>query len=226
MKRIFSLVMGICLMVSCSKSSVEQEQDLCKDAKSVSQIIFVKLSNTYSNRVNLLGYNVKQDSIAMTFKYQDSEADLGTNISQKIVNADGSRETGYVEIFKKNADGTFSKLVFQETLNFSLVPVPTQGGQVVSGSNYPLRITSLSSCSGEITFSTRFELSFLSNIGLKLNDKIKFQIYLKDRALHISNIIETTETTLSENRADITIWAKSKPAPKIRSNKLNMCDNK
>ena len=28
------------------------------------------------------------------------------------------------------------------------------------------------------------------------------------------------------NWADITIWAKSKPAPKIRSNKLNMCENK
>ena len=33
MKRIYSLVFGLCVLVSCSKSSVEQEQDLCKDAK-------------------------------------------------------------------------------------------------------------------------------------------------------------------------------------------------
>ena len=72
MKRIFSLVIGLYVLVSCSKSSVEQEQDLCKDAKSVPQITFIKLSNTFSNRVNLFGDKVKQDSIAITFKYQDT----------------------------------------------------------------------------------------------------------------------------------------------------------
>lgn len=69
MKRIYSLVIGVCLLVSCSKSSVKQEQDLCKDTKSVPQITFVKLTDTFSNRINLFGDKVKQDSIAITFKY-------------------------------------------------------------------------------------------------------------------------------------------------------------
>ena len=163
------------------------------------QITFVKLSNTYSNRVNLLGYNIKQDSIAMTFKYQDAEADLGTNSYKKIINADGSWEVFYADILKKNADGTFTKLILQEPINSSLLPIPTQGGQVIGGSNLPFRLTSMSSCSGEITYRIPFEFGVLYNIGLKLNDKIKFQIYIKDRALHTSNIIETTETTISEN---------------------------
>ena len=69
MKKIYSLVIGVYLMVSCSKSSVEQEQDLCKEAKSVPQITFVKLSNTFSNRVNLFGDKVKQDSIGLQVPY-------------------------------------------------------------------------------------------------------------------------------------------------------------
>ncbi len=198
MKRIYSLVIGLCVLISCSKNSVEQEQDLCKDAKSVPQITFLKLSNTYVLYKGLLGTS-KQDSIAMTFKYQDVEADLGTDINKKIVNANGSRETGYVDIFKKNTDGTFTKLVIKEPFNFNLLPVPTQGGQVIGGTYYPLRITSLSSCSGEITYSIMLYLDLLSNINLKLNDKIKFQIYVKDRAGNTSNVIETTETTISEN---------------------------
>lgn len=199
MKRFYSLLIALCVLVSCSKSSVEQEQDLCKDAKSVPQITFVKLSNTFSNRVNLFGYKVKQDSIAITFKYQDTEADIGTFNAQKILNADGSIEAFFADILKKNADGTFTKLILKEPFNSSLYPVPTQGNQIISGSNLPFRLTSLNSCSGEITYSIPFEFGVLFNIGLKLNDKIKFQIYIKDRALHTSNIIETTETILSEN---------------------------
>ena len=199
MKGIYSLIIGLCVLVSCSKSSVEKEQDLCKDANSVPQITFVKLSNTFSNRVNLFGDKVKQDSIAITFKYQDTEADIGTFTAQKILNADGSIEAFFADILKKNADGTFTKFILKEPLNSSLYPVPTQGNQVIGGSNLPFRLTSLSSCSGEITYSIPFEFGVLFNIGLKLNDKIKFQIYIKDRALHNSNIIETTEATISEN---------------------------
>lgn len=200
MKKIYVLVIGVCLIASCSKSSVEQEQDLCKDAKSVPQITFMKLSNTYALKKSLLGDFYKQDSIAVTFKYQDAEADIGTNPNQNIVNADGSRFSGYIDIYKKNTDGTFTKLVFKESYNFLLLPVPTQGGLVVSASNYPLRITSLSSCSGEITYSMLFDLALLNFVGgLKLNDKIKFQLYIKDRVGNTSNTIETTETTLSEN---------------------------
>ena len=199
MKRIYSLVIGVCLLVSCSKSSVKQEQDLCKDTKSVPQITFVKLTDTFSNRINLFGDKVKQDSIAITFKYQDAEADIGTFTAQKILNVDGSIEAFFADILKKNADGTFTKLILKEPFNSSLYPVLTQGNQVIGGSNLPFRLTSLSSCSGEITYSIPFEFGVLFNIGLKLNDKIKFQIYIKDRALHTSNIIETTETTISEN---------------------------
>lgn len=204
MKRIYSFVIGVCLMISCSKNSVEQEQDLCKDAKSVPQITAVKLSNIYSLKQSVLGYLYKQDSIAVTFKYKDIEADIGTTanliLANPLVNTDGSRMSGYVNIFKKNVDNTFTKLVLKESYDFIILPVPTQAGLVVIGSNYPLRVVSLSSCSGEITYSMMFELDILNYVGgLKLNDKIKFQIYIKDRAGHISNTIETSETTLSEN---------------------------
>ena len=199
MKSFFILAISVCLILSCSKNSVEQEQDLCKDATTIPKISFIKLSNTFSNRVNLFGDRVKQDSIAITFRYQDTEADIGTFTAQKILNADGSREAFFADILKKNADGTFTKLILKEPFNSSLYPVPTQRNQVIGGSNLPFSITSLSSCSGEITYSISFEFGVLNYIGLKLNDKIKFQIYIKDRALHTSNIIETTETTISEN---------------------------
>jgi hypothetical protein len=200
MRKIYITIIGLLLIVSCSKSSIEQEQDLCKDAKSVPQITFVKLSNTFfSNRLDILGNVMKQDSIAITFKYQDAEADIGINPYQKIFNVDGSKEVYFADILKKNTDGTFTKLILKEPINLSLFPVPTKGGLVVGGSSLPFVITSLSSCSGEITCSLIFSLALLSNIGLKIDDRIKFQIYIRDRALHSSNTIETNETTLSEN---------------------------
>ncbi|MDZ7900036.1 MAG: hypothetical protein U5N85_18695 [Arcicella sp.] len=200
MKKIYILVIGIFLIASCSKSSIEQEQDLCKDAKSVPQITFVKLSNTYALKKNILDNFYKQDSISVTFTYQDTEADIGTNFSQTIVNSDGSRFSGYVDIYKKNADLTFTKLVTKESYNFFLSPVNTKSSLEINASNYLVRITSLSSCSGEITYSMLFDLALLEYVGgLKLNDKVKFQLYIRDRVGHTSNIIETSETTLSEN---------------------------
>jgi hypothetical protein len=199
MKRIYSLIIGACLIVSCSKSSIEQEQDLCKDAKSVPQIAFLKLTNTFLQTVDVLGIPSKIDSISITFKWQDVEADLGTDIIKKILNSDGSRESILIDLLKKNADGTFSKLLLSESLNIATYPFLTEGKQILGGGSLPYYITTLSSCNGELSFSMRFTLSVLGNIGLKINDKIKFQIYVKDRASHLSNIIETTETTLSEN---------------------------
>ena len=199
MRNIYGLLIGIFLLASCQKNSIEQEQDLCKSAKSIPQITFIKLSNIFANKVDILGYKYKQDSIAVTLKYQDAEADLGTDVSKKIVNADGSRETIFVNIFKKNSDGTFIKLILQESINFSLIPVPTVSGKIITGENYPLRVTSFSSCSGEITFSLTFGFFSLNYIGLKIGDKIKFEFYIKDRAGNISNIAETSETTFSEN---------------------------
>ena len=199
MKSFFFLAIGICLILSCSKNSVEQEQDLCKEATSVPKITFVKLANTFSNKAYLLGGKIKQDSIAVTFKYQDTEADIGTSANQKIVNGDGIDKSVFIDLFKKNTDGTFTKLSLLEPYNFSILPVPTQGGLIIKGSNYPVVITSFSSCSGEITCSMIFEFPFLQNVKLALNDKVKFAITLKDRATHFSNIIETTETTISEN---------------------------
>jgi hypothetical protein len=101
MKKIYGLVIGVCLMVSCSKSNIEQEQDLCKDAKSVPQITFVKLSNTYALKKSFLGDLYKQNSISVTFKYQDAEADIGTNPFQKILNADGVNQSMYIDLYKK-----------------------------------------------------------------------------------------------------------------------------
>ena len=202
MKKYCNLILGLCLMFSCSKSSVEQEQDLCKDAKSVPQITFVKLSNTYSLHKGLLS-TYKQDSIAITFKYQDAEADIGTGVGtgfpQQIPNADGINQSVFIDLYKKNTDGTFTKLILTESLNYIIFPVPTQGGITIGGSNSPILIKSISSCNGEITCSYIFEFTILKNFKLALNDKIKFSIILKDRATHYSNVIETTETTLSEN---------------------------
>lgn len=199
MKLFFIFTISIFSIFSCSKSSVEQEQDLCKDATTIPKISFVKLSNIYSARINFLGFKVKQDSIAVTFKYQDAEADIGTSISQKLLNADGINQSVYIDLYKKNTDGTFTKLILAESFNSSIVPVPTQKGVIFTSSNYPFVVTSFSTCSGEITYSTVFELGLLPYLKLALNDKVKFSITLKDRATHFSNIIETTETTISEN---------------------------
>ncbi|MEA5457496.1 hypothetical protein VB796_00500 [Arcicella sp. LKC2W] len=186
--------------IACQKEISTPVESNCKTAASVPQISFLKLSNIYSKKNNFLGYEVKQDSITLTFKFQDSENDIGINPSEKLFNDDGINQTIFINVLKKNNDGTFSKLSLPEPYNLYLFLPNATTGISPSISNYST-INFFSDCTGEISCSLIFELNFLllQRINLAQGDKIKFSITLKDRSSHLSNVIETTETTISEN---------------------------
>jgi hypothetical protein len=201
MKSIIAFILSILFAISCKKDIIVPTETPCNDAISVPQISFLKLSNIYSKKHNFLGYEVKQDSIAVTFKFKDLEGDIGINPSEKLFNDDGINQTVFINILKKNTDGTFSKLSLPEPYNFYIfLPNSTTGISSSNFNNYST-IKRFSDCTGEISCSLIFELDILilQRINLAQDDKIKFSITLKDRLTHLSNIIETSETTISEN---------------------------
>ena len=112
--------------------------------------------------------NAGIDSLVLTFAFEDGDGDIG------FPDSDTSSRDIFVKLFEKQ-NGVFVPIVFTDTLLFTYrMPYlePT-------GNN--------SSLKGDVVISY---LGYLLGVP---NDTVRYQLYIRDRAGHISNTITTTE---------------------------------
>lgn len=108
------------------------------------------------------------DSLVLTFAFEDGDGDIG------FPESDTSSRDIFVKLFEKQ-NGVFVPIVFTDTLLFTYrMPYlePT-------GNN--------SSLKGDVIISY---LGYLLGVP---NDTVRYELYIKDRAGHISNTITTSE---------------------------------
>jgi hypothetical protein len=124
----------------------------------------------------------KTDSLIISIGFQDGDGDLGYNNTEKqkaVVDVNNPNFNYVVKVFEQRK-GKFTEKIFDY--------VPTSGffDRLKTGDK-------ASPIEGTLDYSISFPQSFTPR-----KDTLKFQIYLKDRAGHSSNTIETTPIVLNE----------------------------
>jgi hypothetical protein len=123
------------------------------------------------------GPNAKKDSVVITVDFEDGDGDLGITPEERsdttLLNSI-YREWGNYDliILKKNASGTFSQLPSSVT-NKLFFPVLKRDGKPG-----PIK--------GKLDFSQIFFYSRFAKPAV-----LKFRVRVRDRALRVSNVIET-----------------------------------
>ena len=124
----------------------------------------------------------KIDSIIISIGFQDGDGDLGYNDAEiKKATADlNNPNFNYVAKLFEQKKGKFTEL--------NILGVPT------SGFFQRLKVSDkLSPIEGSLDYYLTFPQAFTPK-----KDTIKLQIYIKDRAGHTSNTVETTPIVLNE----------------------------
>ncbi len=131
--------------------------------------------------VNLIHIKHGSDSVSMVINYQDGDGDLGL-AQEDTTGKYGKRSYYYSNLY-------IYYLVFDGA---SYTPwVPTNGGlSNLDTAIYDYRIPPLNNSSKAQPISGNVTVG-LTIDNDTLNKKIEFRIFMFDRALHMSNIVET-----------------------------------
>ena len=160
------------LMLSCVKEP---------DFNSTPAISFESIQKITKTSSDGFGGKTKIDSIIMSVRFEDGDGDLGITAAEIKANAKYKdfRNFEVDVLLKKN--GQYVPVLFSPKIgglmNFQLRPDQKPG---------PIE--------GSISYSTQFVYAFFkgySPLFTEFNDTLKFQIYIKDKAFHQSNTIET-----------------------------------
>ncbi|MFY7827626.1 MAG: hypothetical protein ACOVQ4_10885 [Flectobacillus sp.] len=180
MKKITFFLLGLFGMLGCVS---EPSFDIVPLIGFNSANIITKTSS------DLLGNTTKRDSLILTINFQDGDGDLGLTQDdyKKLILIQPDLRTFDVDLYVKKK-GTFLK----STPSF---PLGGNHFQRYKEGDKPGPIE------GTIDFSINFDYNNFSGIpyltGKK--DTIRFDIWITDRALHKSNVVQSKEIILFGN---------------------------
>jgi hypothetical protein len=180
----------------------------------VPAITFTSLSKTQV--VDKFGNRL--DSIAVTITYQDGDADLGLSYEDADRPYNRYTEEGtlnrffynyYIDLYRKKNNGF-------EPVPYINMPNPFNGrfpkifdesgksqpGMVIGGNGNPFLIHTKTASGGELTYSFYLAalppgVEYRTYVPTYQGDTLKCGIQITDRALNLSNTIETAEFVLS-----------------------------
>ncbi len=155
---------------------------------------------TFTSLTKQQGYlsGIQMDSVTFGIAYTDGDGDLGlartdTMPPYRRVNPDGSSNTFYfnyfLEIYRKK-NGVFSLFSPLGFISYGRMPVISPApGRIRYGY---FDVTAESAWRGEIYYSFIL-FNYNNDLVLKAGDTLRCKISIADRALHVSNTVETPE---------------------------------
>ena len=172
--RIFLLLSLLALMglASCVK---EPEYSMTPAIRFESIQKITKTSN------DGFGGKAKIDSVIMSIRFEDGDGDLGITAAEIKANSKYKDFRNFEVDVMLRKNGKFVPVTFSPKLgglmNFQFRPDQKPG---------PIE--------GSIAYSTQFVYAFFkgySPLFTEKNDTLKFQIFIRDKAFHQSNVVET-----------------------------------
>ncbi len=172
--RIFLLLSLLALMglASCVK---EPEYSMTPAIRFESIQKITKTSN------DGFGGKAKIDSVIMSIRFEDGDGDLGITAAEIKANSKYKDFRNFEVDVMLRKNGKFVPVTFSPKLgglmNFQFRPDQKPG---------PIE--------GSIAYSTQFVYAFFkgySPLFMEKNDTLKFQISIRDKAFHQSNVVET-----------------------------------
>lgn len=127
------------------------------------------------------GGKAKIDSVIMSIRFEDGDGDLGITAAEIKANSKYKDFRNFEVDVMLRKNGKFVPVTFSPKLgglmNFQFRPDQKPG---------PIE--------GSIAYSTQFVYAFFkgySPLFTEKNDTLKFQISIRDKAFHLSNVVET-----------------------------------
>ncbi len=196
MYKLFLVLTSLSTLLACSDSSTVTPAEDCSKSTDIPQLTMLVSNMTNKTRFEqAFGEVVKIDSVYLKVKYVDKDLDFGLN-SQSTTAAFKKMSNGAlypikVETLKKNAQGTFDKIIQTISEVYNFPPIPEISNPENKGYYYA---TKLSDCSYELAWNMKFapEMQF-PNGKIKVGDIVKFRFIFTDRNGNASNTVETTE---------------------------------
>ena len=160
---------------------------------------YIKFDNIVKTLVNDSSTQSFEEKVIISVKFQDGDGDLG--VSTNDVSNIKYRAYSDTSV-SQNGDTSY------KFINYRAKIFRKEAGQYIPGKTIIrlggtfselIKYSEIGPIDGVLDYGFGFSFEEAQGLGYKRNDTIRFEVYLIDRALHISNTITTDSIVMFQN---------------------------